>query len=56
MYITFIVMAYMKKASGKSMKMSSKMTSKGKEMKSGKVAGKEMSFMDKMKAAKAKKK
>ena len=41
-------MAYMKKAAGKSMKMSSKMDAKG--------AGKEMSFMDKMKAAKAKKK
>lgn len=39
-------MAYMKKA-GKSMKMSSNMGVKG---------GKEMSFIDKMKAAKAKKK
>lgn len=44
-------MAYMKKAAGKSMKMSSKMDAKG-----DKMAGKEMYFMDKMKAAKAKKK
>ena len=41
----------MKKAAGKSMKMSSKMDAKG-----DKMAGKDMSFMEKMQMAKAKKK
>lgn len=51
-------MAYMKKASGKSMKMSAKAApSKGKTMKGdSKMAGKDMSFMEKMQMAKAKKK